>query len=121
MFHPLALVKIEDGRTKHFLEALLQVTFIDGYLPAQLLDGDGLTNLLEQDLAGSGDLFPVGLISQELVGHHINLLVFHAIQAVEQKHLGLGIHENILQVAGIGIVKESFQHKPRARTHGKYF
>jgi hypothetical protein len=37
MFHPLALVKIENGSAKHFLESFFQVTFIDGNFAASVL------------------------------------------------------------------------------------
>ena len=43
MFHPLALIKIEYGSAIHFLEPLLQVTFIDGHFAAEFFNGDGFT------------------------------------------------------------------------------
>ena len=52
MFHSLVLVEIKDGGTKHFLEALFQVTFIDGYFATELFDGDRIPDVLDEDLAG---------------------------------------------------------------------
>ena len=59
MFHTLALVELKDGGAEQLLEAFFQVAFVDGHPAAQVLYGDGLANLLDQDLPGLHDLFAV--------------------------------------------------------------
>ena len=46
MLHALTLIKVEDGSAKQFLEAFLQIAFIDSNLTAKFLDSDRLTNML---------------------------------------------------------------------------
>ena len=117
VFHPLALVKIKYRGAKAFLEPFFQVTLVDRHFPAEFLDGNGFPDMLDQDLPGPHDLFPVCLIGQEFTAHHINFLFpEHAVQAVEQEHLGLGIDIDIFERIGISMVEHSFQHHPGLTT-----
>ena len=85
MFHPLALIEIEDGRPEHFLKPFFQIAFIDGHLPGQLPDGKRFAYMLEQDLPRLNDLFPVGLIGQELTLKAFHLFFpNHTLQAVQE-------------------------------------
>src|SRR4051794_40403274 len=51
MFHSLALIKVEDGTSKHFLKALFQVAFIHCYFTAKRLYCNGLTYMLKKELS----------------------------------------------------------------------
>lgn len=84
MLHSLALVEIENGAAKHFLEAFFQVALVHGYLSAQFFDGDGLTNMLDEHFPGLYYLIAVGFISQELAIDRIDLFITdHAVHAVQ--------------------------------------
>ena len=48
MFHPLALIKIKDGGTEHFLKSFFQVTFIHGHFTAEFFNSDGFADMLYQ-------------------------------------------------------------------------
>lgn len=107
MLHTLVLVKIKNGGTEHFLETFLQVALIYGYFPAQFLDGDGITNMFNQDLPGHADLLPICFIMQELTGDHgFFLHAHHALHAVQQQDLRLRIDEDIFQCIRIVMVQQ---------------
>ena len=106
VLHTLALVEIENGRPKHFLKSFFKVAFIDGYFPAEFLDGKGFTDMLQQHFPGFDDFFPVGFIRQEFALEAFYLFFSqHAFQAVKEEHLALGIDKNILQAIRIGMVE----------------
>ena len=110
MFHALALVKFENGGAVHFFKALFQVTFIHGNPAAQLFDGNGLADLLQQNIPGPGYFFPVVLVVQELAGDDLRLFVFDIVKAVKQQHLRLRIHKNVLQAVAVIVVEQPFHH-----------
>lgn len=96
MFHALALVKIKDGGAKHFFETFFEVTFIDGHFATEFLDGDGLTDMFEQNFAGPHDLFPILFVRQEFTSDIFHLLITqHTIKAIKQEHLRLRVDINI--------------------------
>ena len=119
MFHPLALVEVENGRTEHFLEAFFQVALVDGHLPAEFSDGERFADMAEQDFPGLNDLFPVGLVGKEFT---LKTFYFffsdHAIQAIEEEHLALGIDKDILQAICIGMVQQGLQYQPGPTAQG---
>ena len=83
MFHALALVKIEDRGAEHFLESFLQIAFVDGHFTAQLLNGNGFANMLQENFSGPDDLFTVSFIGQELTLETFHFFFsHHAFQAV---------------------------------------
>src|SRR3954470_14611281 len=105
MLHSLALVEVEDGAPKHFLESLFQVTLVDCDLPAQLLYSDGFANMLQQHFPRLYDLLPVGFVCKKLATERLNVLFTnHAIHAIQQKHLHLRVNENIFEATGITII-----------------
>ena len=126
MLHALALVEVEYGGAKQLFEPFLKVTFIDGHFTAQFLNGDGLTNMLEQDLAGANDLLPIGIVGQELTLEGFDGLIGifivaqHTLKAVEEQHLHLRIDVNVFEAASKGMVKQSFQHRTGATAKGQY-
>lgn len=98
MLHTLALVKVEYGGAKHFFKSFFQVALIHSHLSAQLLNGDGLTNMLDQYFPGAVDLLTVSLIGQEFTLNNIDLFFTnHTIQAVKQQHLDLCIDKDIFE------------------------
>ena len=120
MFHSLALVEIEDGGAEHLFESLFQVTFIDGYFPAELLDGKGFADVLKENLASLDDLFPIGLVCKEFALKAFDFFFpDHTFQAVEEQHLALGIDIDVLVAAGIVVVEHSLQDEPGAAADGK--
>ena len=46
VFHTLSLVKIEYGSAEDLFESFFQVTFVDGHLAAQGLDGNRFADML---------------------------------------------------------------------------
>jgi len=113
MFHPLTLVKVENGRTEHFLETLLKVAFVDGHLPAEFSDRERFADMAEENFPGLDDFFPVGLVGEEFTLKAFHFFFSdHAFQAIEEEHLALGIDEDVLQAIGIGMVQQGFQHQP---------
>ena len=121
MLHALALVKIENGSAEHFLEPFLQVTFVDGHLAAQLLDGKGFADMLQEHFPGPDDLFPVCLIGQEFTLEPFHFLfTHHAFKTVQQEHLALGIDEDILHAVRIAMVEQSLQHQAGPSAKRKY-
>jgi len=120
VFHPLALVKIEDGRAEHLFEPFFQIAFIDRHLPAQFLDGQGLADVLKQDLAGLDDLFAIGFVCEELALEAFDLfLPNHAFQAVEKEHLALGVDIDIFVAAGIAMVEQGLEDQPGPAAEGE--
>ena len=119
MFHPLALIEVENGRAEHFLEAFLQVAFVDGHLPAEFSDREWFADMAEEDFPGLDDLFPVGLVGEEftLKAFHF-LFSHHAFQAIEEQHLALGVDKDVLQAIGIGMVQQGFQHQAGPAAQG---
>ena len=119
MFHPLALIEVENGRTEHFLEAFLEVAFVDGHLPAEFPDRKRFAYMAEEDFPGLDDLFPVGLIGEEFT---LKAFYFffsdHAFQAIEEQHLALGIDKDVLQAISIGMVQQGLQHQPGPAAKG---
>ena len=114
MFHALALVKIENCGSEHFLEALLQIALIDGDLAAELFDGQGFADVLQQHFPGPDDLFAVGLVGQELALEAFYLfLTEHAFEAVQEQHLALCIDKNIFEAIGKTMVKKRLEKHPR--------
>ena len=59
MFHALTLVEIKDRGPEKLFEPFFEIAFVDGHLTAQLLDGQGFADMLQEDLTGLDDLFPV--------------------------------------------------------------
>lgn len=111
MFHPLALVEIENRGAIHLFKTFFKVTFVDGNLSAQLLDGNRFADMLKQNLPGFGNFFPVRLICQEFTGEgQLFFFAHHAIQAVKQQHLHLGIDENIFHRAVVLVVQQGLEH-----------
>ena len=84
----------------------LNIGCVDGEDLKVVFDGDGLTDVLQQNFPGPDDLFAIGLIGQELtVESFYFFFTQHAIQAVEQQHLHLCIDEDIFKAAGIAMVQ----------------
>ncbi len=115
MLHTLVLVEVEYGGAEQLFEAFLQVTLVDSHFAAQLLDGDGLTDMLDEDLARFHDLVAVSFIGQELALEGLDafiafLFAQHAFQAIEQEHLHLCIDVDILHAACEVVIQHSFQH-----------
>ena len=110
VFHALALVEVEDGGPEHLFKAFFQVTFVDGDLAAELFDGEGFADVLEEYFAGLDDLFAVRLVSQEfaLEAFHF-FFAHHAFQAVEEEHLALGVDKDILEAVGVGVIQQRFK------------
>ena len=113
MLHSLALVKIKYRCTKHFFKSLLQVAFIYRNLPAKLFNGYPFTDMLSEQLPWFYDLLPVGFICQKLTTDHINILfTHHAIHAVQQQHLYLGIDVDIFKAVGIIMIQQCLDDGP---------
>lgn len=119
VFHPLALIEVENGRAEHFLEAFLQVAFVNGHLPAEFPDREWFAYMAEEDFPGLDDLFPVGLVGEEFT---LKAFYFffshHAFQAIEEQHLALGVDKDVLQAIGIGMVQQCLQHQPGPAAQG---
>jgi hypothetical protein len=106
VLHSLALVKIEYSGAEHFLEPFFQIAFVDGYLPAQLLNGQRLADVLQQYFSRLYDLFPVGLIGKEFTLEALDLFFpEHAFQAIKQEHLALSVDINILMTIGVAMIQ----------------
>ena len=119
MFHPLALIEVENGRTEHFLEAFLEVAFVDGHLPAEFPDREWFADMAEEDFPGLDDLFPVGLVGEEFTLKAFYFFFsYHAFQAIKEQHLALGIDIDVLQAIGIGMVQQCLQHQPGPAAQG---
>ena len=119
MFHPLTLVEIENGCTEHFLEAFLEVAFVDGHLPAEFSDRKRFADMAEEDFPGLDDLFPVGLVGEEFTLKAFHFFFSdHAFQAIEEEHLALGVDKDVLQAIGIGMVQQGLQHQPGPAAQG---
>lgn len=122
MFHALALVEIKNGGPKHFLESLFQVTFIDSHFPAEFLDGNRFSDVLQQYFTCFGDLFTVCFIRQELAGKAFNLFfTYHALKAVQQQHLCLRIDVNVLQAVLVRMIQQRLNHHPDPAAKGNNF
>jgi hypothetical protein len=120
MLHALALIEIENGGAENFPESSFEITFVDGYLPAQGLDGYGVANVLQQDLTGFEYLLPVGLIVQEFTTYvRLVLAVIHAIKAVQQKDLCLCVYENVGEAVGVIMIQQGFYSRPCFAANGK--
>ena len=119
MFHPLTLVEVENGRTEHFLEAFLEITFVDSHLPAEFLDREWFADMAEKDFPGLNDLFPVCLVGEEFT---LKAFYFffadHAFQAIEEQHLALGIDKDILQAICIGVIQQGLKYQPGPAAEG---
>ena len=110
MLYALALIKIKDRGAVHLFEAFFKVALVDSHFTAQLLDGDRLTNMLNQNFSGFGDLFTISLIGQKLTTDRIQgLLIDHAIQTLKQEHLSLRINKDILQRIAVFIIENTLQ------------
>lgn len=121
MLHALALIEVEDGGAEHFLETFLEITFVDGHFPAQLLDGKRLTDVLQEHFPGLDYLAPIGFIGEELTLEPFHfLLTYHAFQAVQEQHLALSVDEDVLHAIGVAVVKKGFQHKAGPSAEGEY-
>lgn len=126
MFHTLVLVEVENGSAEKLFEALLEVTLVDSHFTAQLFDGDGLTDMLDEDLACSNDLVAVSFIGQELALEGFDAFVAfffseHALKAVQKEHLNLCIDINILHAACVVMIQHSFQHQAGPATKVEQF
>ena len=122
MFHPLALIKIEDGGAEHFLEALFQIAFIDRHFAAELFDSERFADVLKEHFPGADDLFPVRFICQELTLETFHFfLTYHAFQAIEQQHLALRVDEDILHAVRIAMVQEGLQYEAGPSAERQYF
>ena len=122
MLHPLALVKVEDGGAEHFLKPFFEVAFVDGYLAAELLDGERFSDMFQENLARMPDLFAVRFVGQELAAEGLHFLFSqHTVEAVKEQHLCLGIEENIFETIRIGMIQQRFDDVPDAAAEGKDF
>lgn len=59
MFHPLTLVEIENGGAENLFESFFEITFVDGHFAAERLDGNGIADMLQENLAGVDDFLAV--------------------------------------------------------------
>src|SRR5688500_20170705 len=94
MLHALALVEIKYSSAEKFLKSFFQVTLVDGYFAAQLLNGDRLTDMLQKNFPGANDLLPVVFICEKLALKTFDVFIpQHTFQAIQQEHLGLSRSE----------------------------
>ena len=120
VFHALALVEVKNSRPEHFFKSFLQVTFVDGDLAAELFDGEGFADMLQEDLAGLDDLIAIGFVGEELALKTFHFFFAdHAFQAIKQEHLALGVDEDVFQAVGKAMIQQGFQDKTGPSAKGK--
>src|SRR5690606_21340802 len=121
MLHSLALVEVEHGGAEHLLEPFLEVTLIDGHLPAQFLNCNRFANVLDQQFPCLYNLLAIGLVCKEFTIDRVQILLsHHALYAVEKQHLHLCIDVNIFKSVGVLVVEQGFNHHPRPAAERKH-
>ena len=90
MFHALALIKIKDGGSEKFFEPFFKITFIDRHFAAEFLDGQRLSDMLQQNFPRQNDFFTILFIGQKLALELLRVtLAQHTFQTVQEQHLDL--------------------------------
>jgi len=122
MFHSLALVEIENGRSEHLFKPFFQIAFVDGDFSAELSYRERFSDVLQEYFARLYDLFPVRLICQELTLKAFRFLLSdHAFKAVQQQHLALGIDEDVGMTARITVTEQGVQDQTGPAAKRKRF
>lgn len=81
------------------LNPFFQVAFVHGHLTAQFLNGDGVADMLQQDIPRLVNTKPAAFVCQEFAAEPFFFFVYQAFEAVQQYLVHLGVEENIFQCA----------------------